>query len=100
MPSRLSGFETVSLPIQRAHAVPANGMGRDIEASAKRERLRSIENLIQRFPGAQMPDRPVEEAGAHSAVGLDHRGGPRRITGRRLRIFVLQVTPKMLSDSP
>ena len=77
----------------------ANGIVRDVEASAKFQRLRAVHDLGERA-FVNVPDRPMEKTRPHGAIRFEDGGNPRRIAPRRRRWHLPELHREMKCDTP
>src|SRR5262249_16130037 len=85
--------------IQRAHALPANGIVCIIELASKLESWRGIQYLEQRM-FAYAPQHTMKKAGANVACGIDDGRNPGSVAARRLRGDLGKVGAKMSDNAP
>jgi hypothetical protein len=84
--------------VQGAHASPTDRVRSNIEVCSKLQRFGPIRDLVQRVI-VNIPERWMEEAGAHVARCLDHGGDPRRIAEWRNILCLANVGAKVQHDS-
>lgn len=77
----------------------ANGVVRDVEASAKFQRLRAVHDLSERA-FVNVPDRGMEKTRPDGAIGFEDGGNPWRIAPRRRRWHLPELHTEMKCDPP
>src|SRR5207247_8091095 len=83
---------------KRTHAVPANGVIRNVELPPEVQSFVAVQDLGQRAV-VNVADRAVEKTRPYRAVGLDHRGYPRCVAPRSHYLHMPESCSEMKRDA-